>query len=534
MFQTDHSHKILVVEDENIIAMEIQSRLQKMGYDVPVILRTGAEAIAKAETLRPDLILMDITLKGEMDGIEATETILARYDIPVVYLTANTDEKTFQRAKITNPFGYILKPFDERTLHSAIEMAIYKAGTEKELRRYREDLEEMVADRIKELQTEMERHKETAQALHISEKNYRTIFDNANDAIFVQDCRTGAILDVNQKMTEIYGVSRKEACRLRVEDLSADNKPDTMAEAQRHMLLATEGTPQLFEWLAKNRGGQHFWVEVNLKCTNIGGKKCLLAVVRDITIRKQAEQALLKAKEAAESANRAKSEFLANMSHELHTPMNHILGMSAIALTTELTDKQRNYLQVINESGTALLGLLTNILDLSRIEAGQIKLNHNLFTLKKVVEHTVNSFREQAEKKGIEIKTNLSSQLPLSVTGDLIKLRQVIVNLIDNAIKFTQSGQILIEAHEEPTEKTGICIHFSITDTGIGIAREKHQTIFKVFSQGDGSTARNYGGTGLGLAIAKKLVEMMAGKIWFESKEGQGSTFCFSIMFNQY
>ena len=150
--QPGHSHKILVVEDESIISIEIKSRLQSLGYDVPAVARSGPEAIAKAGEFMPDLILMDISLQGEMDGIEATEIILSKYDIPVVYLTANTDDVTFHRAKITSPFGYLLKPFEERILHSTIEMAIYKSATEKELRHYREDLEKMVAKRTKVLQ----------------------------------------------------------------------------------------------------------------------------------------------------------------------------------------------------------------------------------------------------------------------------------------------------------------------------------------------------------------------------------------------
>ncbi|HIJ78110.1 MAG: ATP-binding protein [Desulfobulbaceae bacterium] len=531
MFTPGHSHKILVVEDETIIGMEIQSRLQNLGYEVPMIAQTGPEAIAMTGQLRPDLILMDIALKGKMDGIEATEAILAKYSVPVIYLTANTDAQTFQRAKITTPYGYLLKPFEERLLHSTIEMALYKSAMEKELRRYREDLEKMVAKRTEELRTEMEKHKETAKALQISEENYRTIFDNVNDAIFVQECRTGAILDVNQKMTEIYGINKEEACRLTVEDLSAGTDPCPMTLARQYVERATEGEPQLFEWLAKNHQGKIFWVEVSLKCTNIGGQQRLLAVVRDITIRKQAEQALLEAKETAESANRSKSEFLANMNHEIRTPMNHILGMSNLALETELTDQQRRYLQVINESGASLFTILTKILDLAWLEAGQETLGHHVFSIKELVEHTVDSFADQARAKHLTLRSSLS-QLPLRAVGDLIKLRQTLSNLIDNAIKFTQSGEVVVAVKGEPTTAgTKKLVHFSVADTGIGIAKDKQRTIFEVFGQADGSTTRSYGGSGLGLALAHKLVEMMGGEISLESTQGQGSTFSFSLLF---
>ena len=522
MLHEKQAKRILIVEDESIIAMEIKSRLRALGYQPLAIVDTGREAVEQAGKLQPDLVMMDISLKGEMDGVEAAKKIRSKHRIPVIYLTANTDATTFQRAKITEPFGYLLKPLEERLLHSTIEMALYKAKIDEELDNYREHLEDMVRERTDDLITSNQRLQE-------SEENYRTIFNSANDAIFIHAAQTGQIIDVNAKMTEMFKCSREEALASSIESLSANIPPFTNIEAMQYMSLAAEGKPQIFEWLSRDKAGKTFWSEISLKASVIGGKKRLLAVVRDIEQRKKVEFALVKAKEGAEEASRAKSEFLNNMGHELRTPLNHILGMTDLTLDSELTDDQRHFLEVVKLSGKALLHMLNNLLDIAKIESGKLKLQNNPFIPQELIGNSTHLFAAQANKKGLEFSGRTTSEVPKILIGDVARLQQILSALIDNAIKFTQAGHVKMELAKVEEGRSEAELHFTVSDTGIGIPPEKQESIFQLFSQADSSPTRAYGGGGLGLTIAKKLIKKMGGKIWVESQENKGSTFHFTV-----
>ncbi|MBI4518151.1 MAG: response regulator [Deltaproteobacteria bacterium] len=238
---------------------------------------------------------------------------------------------------------------------------------------------------------------------------------------------------------------------------------------------------------------------------------------------------LIKTKTAAEAGNRAKSEFLANMSHEIRTPMNGILGMTEMLLESSLSEGQREDLLTIRDSGHALLAIVNDILDFSKIEAGRFELEAYPFSLRELVARTVKMLRARAEEKGLELREEVAAALPDRFVGDARRLRQVLVNLVGNAIKFTNSGVIVVRAEPAPAPAASSRLHFSVTDSGIGIPPEKHQAIFNAFEQVDGSTARKYGGSGLGLAISAELVTLMDGRIWVESEVGRGSTFHFAV-----
>ena len=511
---------ILVVEDEGIIAMDISASLQSLGYKTPETINNGAEAIAVAEKTRPDLVLIDILLKGDIDGIEAAVAIKEKCNIPIVYLTANTDEQTFQRAKVSGPFGYLLKPFEERELHSTIETALYKHQTEQELQRYRDHLEELVQNRTAELE-------KTHTALQHSDANYRAIFQNANDAIFVIGADT-RIRDANPGATELTGKTCEEIQKLTLSDLGAKDQPLTPQEITSILQKALTGEPQVFEWLVKNNNPA--WVEMSIKNVSMNGSNLLLGVARNISMRKESEQMLLKAKEEAEKANRLKNEFLSNMSHEIRTPMNAVLGMSKIALTTSLSTDQRSYLKMILESGENLLDLLNNVLDYSKIEAGQVEFAQQPFVLDQQIEASIRSSSNRAKAKGIEI-VNTPSQIPFTVIGDSQRFRQIIRTLLDNAIKFTDTGQIQITLDQEENKEDILEIHLTVSDTGIGITKDKQELIFDLFTQADASYTRSRDGAGLGLAVINKLVKLMNGNIWVESEVGQGSSFHVTIPF---
>ncbi|MGD0975581.1 MAG: ATP-binding protein [Candidatus Korobacteraceae bacterium] len=322
-------------------------------------------------------------------------------------------------------------------------------------------------------------------------------------------------------------------CEPTVESYLTFVHPDDMevVKAAREKVLA-DFQPFAFEHRLVLRSGEVRFTAVNGKAVFDGENRPVrvVGVSHDITEHKQTVE-LRASKEAAEAANRAKSEFLANMSHEIRTPMNGVQGMLELALDTDLNPEQAEYLRMARSSADALLRIIDDILDFSKIESGKLDFETIDFNLRDTVSDTLDVLRLRAEQKGLELICNFNPNAPDFVAGDPGRLRQVITNLVGNAIKFTERGEVIVEVDQQERTNEIVTVHFAIRDTGVGIPPDRQKVIFAPFQQADGSVTRRYGGTGLGLAISAQLVDIMGGGIWVDSEPGKGSTFHFTARF---
>jgi two-component system sensor histidine kinase/response regulator len=374
----------------------------------------------------------------------------------------------------------------------------------------------------------------SAQALELelSGKRSRHILETALDA-FVEMDSAGIILDWNARAATTFGWSREEAVGQQFDHLVFPERFHAAGkEARRSFLASGEGpvVTKRLEVIAMHRDGHEFPVEFTVSVMKFVGSLLVTAFVRDITDRKRFEQDLREAKESAESANQAKSTFLATMSHEIRTPMNGILGMTELVLDTELSAEQREHLGLVRLSGESLLSIINDILDFSKIEAGKLELESIPFDLRESLGETMKGLSFRAHQKGLELVYDIGPEVPETLLGDPGRIRQILINLVGNAIKFTDHGEIVVTVDDLAEGPNATRLHFAVRDTGVGVPAEKQERIFEAFSQADGSMTRKYGGTGLGLTICKLLAELMGGRIWMESQPGEGSTFHFSIL----
>jgi two-component system, sensor histidine kinase and response regulator len=362
--------------------------------------------------------------------------------------------------------------------------------------------------------------------------HYRSVLDTIADGYYEVDLR-GEFIFFNQALCRIIGTSREDMNGALYRDVMRIDESEKVFSIFNQIYLTGEPAQGLQSTFTHKGGGlRYLELSASLIVDDANVPTGFRGIARDITYRLETEKALKQAKDAAESASATKSEFLANMSHEIRTPLNGIIGMCDLALATELTPRQAEYLNIIRSSGSSQLVLINDILDFSKIEAGKLQLEETPFCLGEAIEAVPDIFLDETSKKAVEMVVDLDPTLPETVTADPLRLRQVLVNLVANAVKFTESGEICLSARRLSGAEDRVEILFSVRDTGIGIEPENQEKLFESFTQADGSTTRKYGGTGLGLTISKQIVHMMGGRIWVKSRVGVGSMFSFTAAFD--
>jgi PAS domain S-box-containing protein len=374
--------------------------------------------------------------------------------------------------------------------------------------------------------------KQVEHALRSSEERFRQLAENIREVFWIMPPELDEIPYVSPAFEQVWGRTRESLYKNPFSWVESIH-PDDRERAQALLLRQIQGEPVLREYRIRTPEGREKWIRDRAFPIRDQTEKMvrLVGIAEEITEQKLYEAQLIHAREAADVANHAKSEFLANMSHEIRTPMNGIIGMTELTLDTELDSTQREYLNAVRYSAESLMTVINDILDFSKIEAGKLGLDPVAFNVRDCVGQAMKALSVRAHEKKLELACSVPPDIADVLIGDPVRLRQVILNLAGNAIKFTEQGEIVLEVRIESLDSSGTVLHFTIRDTGIGIPLETQKLIFQPFAQADTTTTRKYGGTGLGLSISVRLIEMMGGQIWVESEPGKGSTFHFTAHF---
>ena len=547
---------LLVIDDEEEVLKSLKRQFRKK-YEI--FLANSGDAGYRIIAEQPiQVIISDQRMPG-MTGTDFYSKIKTRFPYAIrLILTAFSDiEAVIAAINDGNIFRYITKPWDPAELDAVVKEAFefYRVATEnrklaQELKEANERLEARVIERTAELEKanadlqslnrqkddlliqvgyQLEERKRTEKQLRVNEEKYRAIYEEAAEGIILHD-RDGYILDANPYALKMFGYTPEEFWGLHPKLLvHPEDVNDSLAGFEE--ILGGKITRKEHRMVRKD--GSVFTAEVSGKLV---GENHIQGMVRDVSERKRMEEELREAKRLAEKADRAKSEFLANMSHEIRTPMNAIIGLTDFVLQTDLNREQSEYLRRVKMSADHLLMIINDVLDLSKIESGKLELEDVDFDLKELLHNTMRTLSIQAEKKGLSLELHLCFKERLFLKGDPVRISQIIINLVGNAVKFTEKGGITVRAepfHPERNlqNKDKFSLLFSVADTGIGIPYNKQEAIFESFCQLKNSGAA-YGGTGLGLTISRMLVHLMGGKLWVESDPGKGSIFYFSAFFD--
>ena len=524
--------RLLMVEDNPGDADLLLHLLPRNGGAPPLVRCVArlSEALELVAAERFDIVLLDLGLPDSF-GLVTLRTMRRRAArLPIIVLTGNNDEQVGLDAIREGAQDYLVKgQTDTNLLARSIKYAIERKQAENALKELNDTLEERILERTAQisrvnesLRTEITERKRAEDAARRTEEEWERTFAIVPDLIAILD-NQHRILRVNDAMAKRLGLSAKECAGLSCcEVVHGTQVPPEFCP---HAKTLADGLQHSEEAHVERLGGD-FQITTTPLRDEKGESIGSVHFAHDVTERKQIEQGLLRAKEVAEATTRTKSQFLANMSHELRTPMTGVLGMLDLALSGALEEVQRNYLETARSSGRALVRILNDILDLTKMEMGKLALEEKPFLVLKCVENTYNLLLPVAKSKGLDFRFEVADEVPEMLVGDQTRLNQVLTNLVANAVKFTGKGKVGMRVAlggGAPGGKREVI--FTVTDTGIGIPRDKEELLFRIFSQVDESHSRQYGGTGLGLAICKEIVERMGGSIGFTSEAGVGSTF---------
>ena len=510
--------EILVVDDLPDNLKLLANILRARGYRVRPAT-SGQLALRSASLKPPDLVLLDIKMP-DMEGYEVCRILKSdagTADVPVIFISALDETRDKVRGFEAGGVDFITKPFQAEEVLARVE-------THLSLRRLHQQLERQNA----QLQKESAERLETERELREANDFNRKILEAATMGVLAYNGRTGQCVMANQAAGKIINASVDQLIGQNFRRIAAFQTPDRMSMVEE---VLNTGIKQEKEVHVMTSFGREVWLECHVNRFLSRGEPHLLLLLHDVTEQKHFQEALKQAKEAAETANRAKSEFLANMSHEIRTPLNAVIGFSDLLSSIVNDPKHKNYIEAIQTAGESLLRLINDILDLSKIEASKLELHYSPANLRTIINEVEQIFSQQIFKKNIQFLTEVDPELPIALFLDEIRLRQVLINLVGNAVKFTQKGHIKLTVSIADKKEMGnrLDIDIFVEDTGIGISKHDIVHIFEAFRQQTGQSSSKFGGTGLGLTICKRLVEMMDGTISVKSVSGKGSVFMISI-----